>query len=105
SSQPRSSARSSSRHGSSGISVLNACQSSRTSGRSSAVAGRITGVGSDGQILGEEIVRGQVLEGLEARACGADVHVTIEREHGLAQREVTGGPGPRPAEIAGEEPV
>src|SRR6185437_5614682 len=95
----------SSRHGSSGISWLNSCQSSRTSCRSSAVAERITGSRSGSQELCEQVVRGQVLEGLEARAGGADVDVTIERAHGLAQGEVARRPGVGTAEIAGEEPV
>src|SRR6185312_817214 len=61
--------------------------------------------GSRSQVLSEEVVRSQVLEGLEACACGADVHITIERAYGSAQREVTGRPGARAAEVAREEPV
>src|SRR3954467_584559 len=50
-------------------------------------------------------MRGQILEGIEAFARRADVDVTIEPAHGLAQGEVSGRPGTRPAEVAREEPV
>jgi hypothetical protein len=50
-------------------------------------------------------VRSQVLEGLEPRARCADIDVTIERAHRLAQRQVARRPGVRTAEVAGEEPV
>src|SRR5205085_1929132 len=60
---------------------------------------------------GEEVVRGQVLERGEAGAEHAHLldrgqrAVTIERGYGLAQSEVARGPGVRPGEVAGEEPV
>ena len=49
---------------------------------------------------------GEILEGVEAGAEAADIRdVTIEEPYGLAQHEVARGPGVRPAEVAGEEPV
>jgi len=48
----------------------------------------------------------EVLEGVEALAEGADVSCfEVERDDGLAQREVAGRPGARAREVAGEEPV
>ena len=50
-------------------------------------------------------MRSQVLEGLESRARRADIDVTIERAHRLAQREVARRPGTRTPEMAREKPV
>src|SRR5205823_12873943 len=44
-------------------------------------------------------------EGLESRARRADIDVTIERAHRLAQREVARRPGTRTPEMAREKPV
>ena len=55
---------------------------------------------------GEEVVGAQVLEWVEAGRESTNVgHVTIERGHRLPQSQVAGGPGVRPREVAGEEPV
>src|SRR5262249_38431402 len=105
SSSASSSSESSSRHDAFWISFPNSSQSSCRASLSAVVAWRITGSRSGSQELCEEIVRRQVLKGLEACARRADVDVTIERAHGLAHGEVSGRPGARAAEVAREEPV
>src|SRR5919108_729929 len=54
----------------------------------------------------EEVVGGQVLEGIEAFAeCPYVVEVGEEGRDRLSQAEVAGGPRTRPREMGGEEPV
>src|SRR6201987_1390398 len=55
--------------------------------------------------LGEQVVRCQILEGIEPRALRADVDVTIERAYRLAHGQVARGPRAGAAEVAREEPV
>src|SRR5581483_9960225 len=61
--------------------------------------------GPDHPQAGEQVMSGEVLEGIEALADLAHVDLTIEGGHRLAQAEVAPGPGTRPREVAGEEPV
>src|SRR4051812_27881125 len=54
----------------------------------------------------QEEVGAQVLERVEPGTRGTDVRlVRVEREHSLAQAEVTRRPGVRPRQVAREEPV
>src|SRR6476659_3696004 len=55
------------------------------------------------QPSGQQIVRGQILERMEARTELSHVY-TVETRGWLAQREIAGGPRSRPGEVPREEP-
>ena len=86
----------------SGTSRSNSSQSSRSIASSASVARRIVhGVVSH---PGQQVVGGQVLERVEARAELGHLD-TVEIVGRLAEREVAGGPRARPREVAREEPL